>query len=395
MAPSSVDRPGPLTVTLVGGSSLAENARIAGLLSGRPPHETPRTVDEPQADSAELALEVFHDLLAAVDAGAGGHTVVALDPEADVAEFALVLEHLAESQRPVAPIVILDVVAVTSVDEIGRLLFGRSRRGGPVIDDIGVDDTGVGDVGDSGRLASRLEFSSIVALTDLPAPADPTDPAGRLARIHRRAPTVPPASARRLPPDDIRQVGDLLARLAPASTVVDERALRLLNGRRSTPGRGLAHRLGSSMGWQLQLGDHRPRDLSGNVVDTYVFTDPRPFHPGRLLDAVTDGLVPSRVGRILRSRGFVRLATRPGAVGSWATAGDVLDLDPAGLTGWDVDSPLGQEIVFFGLGLDADALDRTLSSCLLTPAELLGGPMTWATYPDPFPAWPMPHHHHG
>ena len=45
-------------------------------------------------------------------------------------------------------------------------------------------------------------------------------------------------------------------------------------------------------------------------------------------DAVTARLLPDAVGRILRSRGCVRLATGPEQVGSWQKVGDVLDLIP-------------------------------------------------------------------
>jgi hypothetical protein len=89
----------------------------------------------------------------------------------------------------------------------------------------------------------------------------------------------------------------------------------------------------------------------------------------------------------------VRLATRGGRVGSWASAGDVLDLEPTGMLSWHADSPIGQELVFFGPGLDERALAATLAECLLTVDELVAGPDAWASYEDPFPEWVVEHHH--
>lgn len=146
------------------------------------------------------------------------------------------------------------------------------------------------------------------------------------------------------------------------------------------------------MGWQVALaGEAAPTSTDGMGV--HVFRDPRPFHPGRLHAAVAHDLVPGPVGRIVRSRGLVRLATRPATVGAWATAGDVLSLDPTAMRSWDADSPAGQEIAFVGEHLDGELLDRILGACLLAPAELVAGPDAWHGYADPFPVWDTEHRH--
>ena len=44
-------------------------------------------------------------------------------------------------------------------------------------------------------------------------------------------------------------------------------------------------------------------------------------------------------------------------------------------------------MVFIGAGMDEAALRRQLDACLLTGAEMRGGPRAWARLPDPFPAW--------
>jgi len=351
-------RPG-LAVTLVGGSLATTSARAARLLSGAPAANAAREVDRPGTDSAEFADELATDLVAAWEDGLRGDVVIALEPEADVTELALVLEFVLDSHRPSVPVVVRDVVAVTSVHEVMSTLLGSSGTGGPGAADEDVDLPG--------RLARRLEFASIVLLTDVSWSAAPAG---------------------------TRHVTDLLSHLAPGATIVSESSLLSVRSPTAPLRRGRAHRLGASMGWQQRLAGRGPSSQSRRGISAHVFRDPRPFHPERLMHAVAHVLVPDQVGRIARSRGFTRLATRPGVVGSWASAGEVLDLDPTAVPTWDVDSPAGQEIVFFGLDLDGAALDAALGACLLSPGELLAGPMSWGTYADPFPEWPAAHHHH-
>jgi len=141
----------------------------------------------------------------------------------------------------------------------------------------------------------------------------------------------------------------------------------------------------------LALSDRAPRLPRG--VNSVVFRDPRPFHPGRLDEVVRVCLTPQNVGTIWRSRGVVRLASRAGAVGSWSSAGAHLNLDPTGLTDDEPDIISGQEIVFVGERLRETEITRALGAALLADDELMAGPMEWASYSDPFPAWDRGHAH--
>ena len=344
-----------LAVTLVSSSDRLLAERVAATLSGCAVSESPVELDVGGDDDATFAVELAEQLASEYDDGLTGNTVVVLEPGADIVEIALVLEHMLDGRRPRVPVGIRDVVAVTSVREVGQQLFGWAAECSAQGDDFT----------SPGRLASRLEFASMIVLTDVPNVAAAEDTRLVLALLERLAP-----SALVLTPFDVahaRQLSGLLVR-------------------------GRARRLGASMGWQRELIEGAPaHPVSG--CSTFVFRDPRPFHPGRLHTAVTLRLTPQNVGCIARSRGFVRLATRGGRVGSWATAGNVLDLEPTEMLSWSPDSPIGQEIVFFGPGLDEIALEAALSECLLTTEELAAGPEEWASYPDPFPEWVVEHHH--
>lgn len=346
---------GGLAVMLVSASDLDAAARVAAAAvdAPAPASAPPAVVEAPGGDSGDLGADLADGLIADVDDGRRGLAVVALEPAADPLEVALVLEHVVEARHPGStPIGILDVVAVSSVAEIRALLL-----------DPGPGDATPFDAAE--RLAGRLECASVVVLDDL----DPDRPA--------------PAA---------RRAVALLAHLAPDARIVATADRDALAPAPLRIGRQRARSLAAGMGWQVALaGEAGPQTADGMGV--HVFRDPRPFHAGRLHHAVTHALVAGPVGRIVRSRGLVRLATRPATVGAWATAGDVLSLDPTAMRSWDADSPAGQEIAFVGERLDGALLDRILGACLLDPAELLAGPDAWRGHADPFPVWDTEHRH--
>ncbi|MEU6519444.1 GTP-binding protein [Streptomyces sp. NPDC046978] len=131
-------------------------------------------------------------------------------------------------------------------------------------------------------------------------------------------------------------------------------------------------------GWIMELnGDHVPETEEYGISST-VFRSPRPFHPGRLWKFVTGDMDSGAYGRILRSKGFFTLATHLQVTGLWSQAGSVARFEPS--AAHDTDGPAGQELVFIGTHLRADALRAALTDCLLTDGE--GMPAD-----DPFPAW--------
>lgn len=117
----------------------------------------------------------------------------------------------------------------------------------------------------------------------------------------------------------------------------------------------------------------------------------RAFHPGRLHHVLTDCLSQGHCGRIIRSAGFARLASRPHVTAQWDQVGTIFTLSPLALDdrlgeGGEL-LAFGQDLAFFGLDLDEAKLREALDSAVLTDAELSAGPMTWARFADDFPAW--------
>lgn len=159
-------------------------------------------------------------------------------------------------------------------------------------------------------------------------------------------------------------------------------------------------------GWLAELrGEHVPETEEYGIA-SFVYRARRPFHPERLWQFMSD---PDAWKPVLRSKGFVWLATRMTFAGIWAQAGGAVSLDGGG-TWWaavppsewpddaeereqaarDSVEPWGdrrQELVFIGIGMDEVTIRHALDGALLTAAELAKGPAAWRRLRDPFPAW--------
>ncbi|MGL5097053.1 MAG: GTP-binding protein, partial [Planctomycetia bacterium] len=158
-------------------------------------------------------------------------------------------------------------------------------------------------------------------------------------------------------------------------------------------------------GWLRELrGEHVP-ETDEYGISSFVFRARRPFHPQRLWDLVQE----RGFKGVLRSKGFVWLATRNDVSGLWSQAGRVCSLEPAGwwfahlpedewpeeeseaiLADWE--EPFGDrriELVVIGVNLAKTDLQRKLFDCLLTDEEVEAGPDEWMMLDDPWPEWTL------
>ncbi|GGX88912.1 CobW family GTP-binding protein [Streptomyces minutiscleroticus] len=145
-----------------------------------------------------------------------------------------------------------------------------------------------------------------------------------------------------------------------------------------------------------------PQEADEAGVATLVWRSHRPFHPERLYDALEDLCCAA-----VRSRGRFWLADRPDTLLAWDAAGGALCVESAGPwlaslpdAAWEMVPPVRraaaaldwhpehgdrcQHLVFTSPGLDRDGLTTVLESCLLTDAELAGGPERWKHFPAVF-----------
>jgi len=139
-------------------------------------------------------------------------------------------------------------------------------------------------------------------------------------------------------------------------------------------------------GWDEEIANGHVPETDEYGISSMTFRADRPFHPGRLAEAL------DQVRGLLRSKGFCWIATRPNIAAIWSQAGPNLTIEPAQYwTSTDIEP--GQEIVFIGIRLEAGKVRALLDSALLTDDEMAAGTSAWLRYADPLPAWTAAHSH--
>jgi len=159
-------------------------------------------------------------------------------------------------------------------------------------------------------------------------------------------------------------------------------------------------------GWLKEMrGEHIP-ETEEYGIGSFTYVARRPFDPEKFYNFLHNT---KQYGKLLRSKGYFWLATRPEFAGQWSQAGGIARYGFAGMfwkavaeENWPDDpeyresiresweEPFGdmrQELVFIGQGLDQAAITSALDQCLLSDEQLLQGKQHWATLNDPFPAW--------
>jgi len=198
----------------------------------------------------------------------------------------------------------------------------------------------------------------------------------------------------------------LLGRLNPGAAVVRvERGNVALDAILNT-GRFDFAQAAENPGWVRALNGEMPSETDEYGIGSFVYLARRPFHPKRLARALRDPF-----DGVLRSKGFVWIASRPEVMGLWSQAGGSLMLEP--LSRWLADTPVDdwqldsdetesmealwdsavgdrrQELVFIGVDLDEAAIRRRLDDALLHDREMAAGPRRWQRFRDPLPRWDL------
>ncbi|WP_367255338.1 zinc metallochaperone GTPase ZigA [Pseudomonas sp. stari2] len=165
-------------------------------------------------------------------------------------------------------------------------------------------------------------------------------------------------------------------------------------------------RAATAPGWLQELrGEHVPETEEYGIAST-AYRARRPFHPQRFFDFIDR---PWLNGKLLRSKGFFWLASKPTDAGSWSQAGGLMRHGFAGrwwrfvpknqwpqdqestaaiLENWTASvGDCRQELVFIGQNIDFAQLKSALDDCLLTDAEMALGVEGWRLLADPFGPW--------
>ncbi|WP_338366406.1 zinc metallochaperone GTPase ZigA [uncultured Pseudoalteromonas sp.] len=159
-------------------------------------------------------------------------------------------------------------------------------------------------------------------------------------------------------------------------------------------------------GWLKEMrGEHIP-ETEEYGISSFNYIAHRPFDPEKFYTFLHGT---EQFGKLIRSKGYFWLATRPLFCGQWNQAGGIAHYGFAGMfykaipkKDWPTDpelladinskwvEPFGdmrQELVFIGQSLNKQAMIKALDDCLLPEDAVLKGKDFWRTYNDPFPTW--------
>ena len=159
-------------------------------------------------------------------------------------------------------------------------------------------------------------------------------------------------------------------------------------------------------GWLKEMrGEHVP-ETEEYGIGSFTYSARRPFHPNKFFNFLHGT---EKYGKLIRSKGYFWLATRPQFAGQWSQAGGIASYGLAGMfwkavpkKDWPEDEqylasikeqwvePFGdmrQELVFIGQDLDQKKMTQALDECLLSEEEVLKGKVYWSTLDDPFHLW--------
>lgn len=151
-------------------------------------------------------------------------------------------------------------------------------------------------------------------------------------------------------------------------------------------------------GWIKELNEEHIPETEEYGIGSFVYRRRKPFHPKRWFNWLKHF-----PGEITRSKGFFWLAGRDlagiisqagasiqfQAAGQWvadmteAEQLEVFSQDPVLKARWDCEFGDRQtEIVYIGIEMDQQEIEKSLDECLLTEAEMAGN---WADFEDPLP----------
>ncbi len=279
-----------------------------------------------------------------------------------------------ENQQSLADIARLDTM-VTVVDGMNFLLDYQAAeslasRGETLGEE---DERSITDL-----LIEQVEFADVILISkiDLISSAERAELMAILARLNAQAQIIP---------------------MVMGEVPLD----KILN-----TGRFDFERAAQAPGWLQELrGEHVPETEEYGIAST-AYRARRPLHPQRFFDFIERPWVN---GKLLRSKGFFWLASKPEDAGSWSQAGGLMRHGFAGrwwryvpksqwphdeesvaaiMGNWHLNTgDCRQELVFIGQNIDFAQLRTQLDACLLTDEEMAVGIEGWRLLVDPFGPW--------
>ena len=203
-----------------------------------------------------------------------------------------------------------------------------------------------------------------------------------------------------------RELMAILARLNAQAEIIPMVMGEVALGRILDTGRFDFEKAAQAPGWLREMrGQHLPETEEYGIAST-AYRARKPFHPQRFFRFINGSW---DNGKLLRSKGFFWLASKPMDAGSWSQAGGLMRHGYAGRwwrhvpqeqwpqdeesvaairKNWAGDTgDCRQELVFIGQNIDFAKLTAELDDCLLTEDEMALGVDGWHLLSDPFGPW--------
>lgn len=207
-------------------------------------------------------------------------------------------------------------------------------------------------------------------------------------------------------PKELQQVTGVLRSLNTTAEIIPIENGRVPLSKVLATGKFSFEQAQQAPGWLQEMrGQHIP-ETEEYGISSFVYRSRRPFNPERFYNFLHQAWP---AGKLIRSKGYFWLASRPDFAGHWSQAGGIARYGYGGMfwkatptESWPQDAeersailetwqePFGdmrQELVFIGQNLDQQAVYAALDECLLTDEEFALGRPYWESLEDPFPEW--------
>jgi G3E family GTPase len=205
--------------------------------------------------------------------------------------------------------------------------------------------------------------------------------------------------------EELNTIEALLHKLNPAASIIRTERGRVPLESILNTGKFDFEKTIFEAGDDIHTNEHHHHHAEEYGISDFVYRARRPFHPERLMELLEG----DAFADVLRSKGYMWLASRHDLMGVWSQAGQVVTLEyggewwdaiPRGQWPDDEDFQQGitallhgdygdrrQELVIIGKDMNPEAITAALNAALLTDKEMAQKPKKWAKYPDPFGEW--------
>lgn len=161
----------------------------------------------------------------------------------------------------------------------------------------------------------------------------------------------------------------------------------------------------NSAAWLQELNSEHVPETEEYGISSLSFKAQKPFHPARFSEILNSDII----GKSLRAKGMFWLASRPSYAGLYSKAGNIHSLEPIGMWWHSQPETLAQlepderaaieadwhpewgdrcqQLVFIGIDLDKEKLQKLLEYALVSDEEAEAGLELWSTFDDPLPVW--------